>query len=164
MTRRQSFVTFLSPGTFCSEQTTKPIETWDPATAVRIGADVDERYGAKPYAFYFSESIVSDAVPDGEGGALTVQPKQVRKSGLYHLNGVIKTMVDFDPKKDSILLSNMRANAWPFVVETTNSYKHVAPFLAEDFIVDASGKVTERGDDPKYTARRAHAKRLSESA
>jgi hypothetical protein len=48
----------------------------------------------------------------------------------------------------------MKSNRWPIVVVTTRGYKTTQPFLESDAIVDASGKVLDRGDDPKHVAYR----------
>lgn len=45
---KKCLVTFLSPGTFVSEQTTKEIEDWCHLKAVDMADDVKERYGATP--------------------------------------------------------------------------------------------------------------------
>jgi hypothetical protein len=40
------FVTFLSPGTFVAEDTTRPIESWDVKQAMKMADDIHERHGA----------------------------------------------------------------------------------------------------------------------
>jgi hypothetical protein len=156
-TRRQEYVTFYSPGTLFSESTSKPIERRDPAMAVRMGTDVEERYAAKPYAFRFETRIVADPVPDGEGGTMPVQPKTVDETGFYFLGGVLWTLDEVternDPK-ESILRSNMRNNGSEIVCVNDNSWRATMPFGEKDCIVDASGIVTERGDDPRRVAYR----------
>ena len=46
----QHFVTFYSPGTFVSETSTEPIDSWDVEKAVAMSRGIVERHGAKPYA------------------------------------------------------------------------------------------------------------------
>jgi hypothetical protein len=150
-------VTFLSPGTFFAEQTSKPVESWDVKAAAGLSSDVVERYGAKPYAFYFTTSITAPDVPDGMGGFLKVEPRETERSGLHFLGGTVLTLADVEARndpKDSILISNMRCNRC-VVVENTNSYKSVNPFGENDVIVDGAGDVTVRGDAPEYVAVRA---------
>ncbi len=150
-------VTFLSPGTFVAEQTSKPIgEKWSTYEAVKAAEDVVERYGAKPYAFYFATSITAPDVPDGMGGFLKVRPRETERSGLFFLGGTALTVTDVEARndpRDEILLSNMRGNKW-VVVENVNSWKSVNPFGENDAIVDEVGTVIARGDDPEYVALR----------
>lgn len=148
---RHHYVTFLSPGTLFSEQTTKPISSWDIPTATRMAADIIERHGAKPYSFQFHTNIEADPVPDGEGGLLNVLPRRADESGMHFLGGEVfgyQRIKDRRDPKDEILLSNMCCNGWAFVVESTNGYKSVHPFEEEDVLVNASGSITLRGDDP----------------
>lgn len=156
-TRRQEYVTYYSPGTLFAESTSKPIERRDPAMAVRMGGDVEERYAAKPYAFRFETRIVAAPVSDGEGGTLHVSSKTVDETGLYFLGGVLETLDEVtarnDPK-ESILRSNMRNNGSEIVCVNTNSYRSTMPFGENDCIVDEAGRVTERGDDPRHVAYR----------
>ena len=51
---KRHYVTFMSPGTFVAEQTTKQVEAWDVKAAQKMAEGIEERYGAKPYGFYFS--------------------------------------------------------------------------------------------------------------
>lgn len=152
-TNRKHYVTFVSPGTFFSETTTKPIEEWNCATACYMAKSITERYGAKPYCFYFSTSIVSNDIPDGEGGKLKVEPKQVAKSGNYFLGGKLRTREEVlaDNKPDEeILRSNMEYNNMIAVVENCNSYKSVLEFTSKDAIVDKeTGKIIVSGNDYK---------------
>lgn len=140
------YVTFMSPGTFVSEETSKEIYAWSTVEAAKMAKDIDERHGARPYGFKFSTRITHDPVPDGEGGMLDVQSKLVKKSGVYYING---SLIRFDdvPEDQSIMRDNMRFNDYPLTVETRNSYRHTGYFSEKDIIVDASGKIIRRGDD-----------------
>lgn len=150
-------VTFHSPGTFFDETTTREVAAWDHRLVPLAAAmTVAERYGAKPYGFRFSTSIVAEPVPDGEGGTLNVEPKVIAKSGMYYINGTVMRFEDIvDDDADSILRSNMRCNGWPLMVECRNSYRSVHIFEEGDIIVNAAGDIVERGDDPKHVAYRA---------
>jgi hypothetical protein len=44
MKMEKHFVTFLSPGTFMAEDSTKPISSWDIKKAQQMAAKVKERY------------------------------------------------------------------------------------------------------------------------
>jgi hypothetical protein len=156
-TRREHFVTFDSPGTMFAESTTKPIGSWDIAEAVRLSADIVERYGAKPYGFRFSTEIVADPVPDGEGGTLAVQGKEVARSGMHFLGGSVFSL-DEVPVTDGnrILRDNMRSNGWWYVVMGANGYRWTQPFEADAVVVSSvTCQVIERGDDPARVAYRA---------
>lgn len=155
---RKHQVTFYSPGTFVSESTTMDIESWDTAKAVEMSEKIKERYNARPYAFVFTTLLVSDDVPDGEGGKLKVEPKQVERSGLHFLGGRLETYDDVLARKDdkeSILLSNMRNNESWIICINDNSFRSTIPFGEEDCIVNARGLIVQRGDDSKFVGYRA---------
>jgi hypothetical protein len=155
---RKHYVTFYSPGSFFAESTTAQIESWDPIKATQMSAGIVERYGSKPFGFRFDTRLVSDPVPDGEGGTLRVAPKVVETSGMYHINGTVETLDDLekraDPRED-ILRSNMRCNRMVLVVVTTSSYRSTQAFDVADVVVDSNGTITERGDSPKWAEYRA---------
>ena len=46
MTVSKDFVTFYSPGTFFAEETTKPIDQWNPAAALAMAEGITKRYNA----------------------------------------------------------------------------------------------------------------------
>jgi hypothetical protein len=157
MPQRKHFVTFYSPGTFFNEESTRPIAAWDTVAALKLAESITERYNAKPYAFRFSTCICADPIPDGEGGTLEVEPREVEESGRYFITGTVLKVDELEKRADPeqrILVSNMRCNDWPLCVENTNSWKCVQPFDETDFIVDRHGAVIERGDAPKWKAYR----------
>lgn len=141
------FVEFFSPGTFISETSEKPIDSWDVKKATKMAKNISERYGAKPYGFRFRTKVTAEkVVVDGE--ALDVVPKIKESSGMFFINGRVLTLDDIpDTKENNILRSNMRSNNWNAVVETTNSYRHTAPFEKDDVCVDSNGNITVRGSD-----------------
>lgn len=138
---RKHFVKFLSPGTFVAETTTKAIDSWDVAEACRMAEQIVERHGARPYGFRFLTKLVAEDIPDGEGGSLRVEPKEVASSGVHYLNGTILTLADIpDDSEHAILRSNMRCNGFDRIVETRNGYRWTQPFNKGDKIV-RDGKV-----------------------
>lgn len=157
MSKRVHRVTFLSPGTFTNEQTTRTIPEWSTAAAADMATVIQERHGAKPYAFYFATDLVADDVEDGEGGKLKVQPKEIARSPIHYLGGTVLTYDEIvkrgDPE-ESILLRNMRGNGMPLVLENRNSYKTTVEFKTTDLVVDRAGAIVERGDAPKWVAYR----------
>lgn len=155
---RKHQVTFYSPGSFVSEQSTRDISEWDPAIAAKLAHTIVERHGAKPYGFRFQTILAHEPIEDGEGGTLAVYPKMVEESGLYHLNSELRFFhqiaADDDPN-ERILLSNMRCNGWWIVAENRNSWRSVLPFEERDFVVNEDGTILHAGDDPIYTTYRA---------
>jgi len=123
------FVTFLSPGTFVSEESTYEIDSWDVQKAMEMAASVKERYGATPYAFYFTTRTRGDDDFDS---------KRTATSCTYHLGGELLTVEDVERENkpdQEILLSNMRSHT-PKVVRNTNSWMHHAPFKDGDVLLD----------------------------
>jgi hypothetical protein len=122
-----------------------------------MACGVVERYGARPYAFYFSTLLMAPDVPDGRGGFLRVEPREIARSGLHFMNGKVLTLADVEARAEpssDVLCNNMRWS-WPIVCETGNGFRHVAPFKEADVLVDASGAVVERGDTEERRAYRA---------
>ena len=161
---RKNYVTFLSPGTFYDEETSKPIDTWDPVAAMKLLEGIKERHGAKPYAFFFRTMLTAEPVPDGEGGTLEVEPKLVEKSGLHYINGTVLSYddvvvkVDADSKRLALTRGTRHS---PSTRKTTNSYLPPGGFGEDAVVVDAEGKITERGNSPERVAYR---KRREEDA
>lgn len=105
------FVTFYSPGTFVAETTEKPIDSWDVEKAQRMAAKVTERYNATPYGFKFT---TRGRGPDD------LDSRVMRSSGMYYLNGRIRTLEQVKARKnpkESILICNMENNGWNKIVE-----------------------------------------------
>lgn len=154
MPERKHTVTFLSPGTLFAEQDTKWVDSWDPAIAVKIGADIIQRYGAKPYGFYFSTIITADPVSDGEGGKLSVESKEVSRSGMFFLGGIVESFDEVVARadhKEHIMRSNMKSNRIPLIHISTRSYKHTQYFDQDDVVVDEdTGAVIIYGNNAKY--------------
>ena len=143
---RKHYVRFFSPGTMFAEETSKPIESWDTKIAVQMAKEIRERHGAKPYGFQFITCLEGEPVPDGEGGLLKTESKQVDKSGMHYLGGMIFTIEEIEaaPKNQNldILANNMKCNDWPFVVRNQNSWLTFQPFREEDCVVDPETGVT----------------------
>ena len=127
---KQHFVTFFSPGTFVSEETTKPIDSCHVGQAVEMSKTILERYNAIPYGFQFTTR---------ERGENDLDSKKTKQSPMYYLGGTVLTVADIEARndpKDRILLSNMRCNRWERVIENTNSWKTVRPLMPEDVVLD----------------------------
>lgn len=159
---RKHYVTFVSPGTLFAEMTSKPIDAWDIKQALALEKGTIERYGAKPFGFYFSTRLVVDPVPDGEGGTLNVEPREVERSGMHFLADAGHwSLHSYDElervgsKETEILRSNMRGNGWPIVFESRRSFRCTQPFEERDVVVDdKTGDILVRGDEPEKRAYR----------
>lgn len=125
-------VTFYSPGTFFSEETTKEIESWDISLAVEMSKNILERYDARPFAFRFS----TQEMKDGEW-----QVREIKKSVTYWLGGDVYTLEqlqDRNDPEDEILIRNMINNHWGRVIINTNSWKHTGILGDDDVILEYS--------------------------
>lgn len=126
---KKHFVTFVSPGTFFSEHTEKPIESWDIMKATKMARSIKERHGATPYGFYFTTR---------ERRSHELDSKVTRTSGMYYLGGTVETLEEIKARKnpdERILLSNMEMNGWNKVITNTNSWKITQPLRDEDVVL-----------------------------
>lgn len=125
------FVTFYSPGTFVAEDTSKPIDSWDPDVAKGMAKDITERYHATPYGFRFTTRRRKDDELDS---------CVVATSPMYYLGGVIETVEQVkaraDGDRDRILISNMECNDWERVITNSNSWKWVQPLMDDDVVLE----------------------------
>jgi hypothetical protein len=149
---KKNYVEFLSPGTFCSESSSFPIEKWDVKEAISIlkEKNIKERYGAKPYGFRFSTWVEAenDVIVDGE--LLKLEPKKVESSGIYYLTGTVRSAQDVlngNEERESILRSNVRCNGFNAVVENRNFYLSTFPFYPEDKVVNWDGEIIDDGQN-----------------
>jgi len=129
---QKHFVTFMSPGTFVAEQTEKPIDSWDVKTAQEMAEKITERYGAKPYCFYFTTRERKNNELDS---------REIKRSPKYYLSHCkVETLAEVkkrnDPK-EKILLSNMECNGYKKIVTTTTGWKWTQPFNEDDIILTA---------------------------
>lgn len=125
---KQHYVTFLSPGTFVSENTTREIDSWSTQIAKQLADEITERHGATPYGFYFTTR---------ENDGTKLDSIQTDRSCFYWLGGKIETLEEIEARNDpdeKILRSNMRNYGYAAVVVNTNSWKFTAP-LDSDAIV-----------------------------
>ena len=135
---QKHFVTFYSPGTFFSEETTKAIGSWDLDKAMKMAHGIVERYGAAPYAFQFSTRERSDKDFDS---------KITKRSCLYHLGGKIETLAEVEARNDpeeEILRSNMRGNGYDKIVVNDNSWRSVHPLGKDDVVLDWKPKKSRK--------------------
>jgi hypothetical protein len=127
---QQHFVTFLSPGTFVAESTSRPIDAWDVEQAKAMAVDIMERHAARPYGFQFS---TRGRGPDD------LDSKEIARSGVYYLGGKIETLAEVEARndpKEEILRSNMRNNGIDRIVTNTNSWKWTLPLRDGDVVLD----------------------------
>src|SRR5208337_1301855 len=114
---KKHFVTFYSPGTFVSEQTEKPIDSWDIEKAKKMARKIKERYDATPYGFRFSTRSRGDKDLDS---------KVTATSPMYYLGGKVETLAEVKARateEDRILVSNMEINGYERIITNTNSWK-----------------------------------------
>jgi len=126
---KQHFVTFCSPGTFVSETSQSPIESWDVNEAKKMAKGIKERHGATPYGFYFSTRERKENELDS---------KVVKTSPMHYLGGKVETLEEVkarnDPKEET-LRWNMQTNGYNRIIVNTNSYKSTFPLKDEDIVL-----------------------------
>jgi hypothetical protein len=122
------FVTFLSPGTFVCEVTTKEVDSWDIEKAKSMAAEIVERHSATPFGFRFSTMESTDW-----------EPRETAKSGIYYLpHCKVETLADVEARDDPrerILRENMRINRWDRVVTTTKGWKATFAINDDDVVL-----------------------------
>ena len=126
----KNFVKYLSPGSFVSEETIKPIDSWDVKTAIEMAREIKERHGATPYGFVFITKSRTDEELDS---SIT------ETSPMHYLGGKVYTLQEIKERKnrnDEILIRNMECNGWDCVIENNNSYKYTAIFKDNDILLD----------------------------
>jgi len=125
----KQFVEFYSPGTIVPETTTEPIDSWDIKKAIKMSREIKERHGATPYGFRFKTRGRREKDLDS---------KEIKRSGVYYLGGVILTLADViaenDPMND-ILISNMRGNKIKRVIRNNNSWRFIGRLNKEDIVL-----------------------------
>jgi hypothetical protein len=125
----QKFVRFYSPGTLCSEETIRPINSWNVNEAIKMSKEITERHNAKPYGFMFFTKTREDHELDS---------KETDHSCMYYLGGEVQTLEEIESRndpKDRILISNMKGNGYLKVIVNTNSYHITLPLKEEDIIL-----------------------------
>lgn len=126
---KKHFVTFLSPGTLFSEETTKPIDRWDVEAAKAMADGIKERHGAIPYGFRFTTRGRENDELDS---------KVVATSPMYYLGGDVLTLAEVkarNDREDRILIGNMERNGYDRVIVNNNSWKITQPLHKDDIVL-----------------------------
>lgn len=101
------YVRFLSPGSFCANEWTAPVDSVDPQAVT---------WPENAYAFTMHERVdMIDGPETFKGEAKQIGPV------YYHPDSKVVTKEDIAAKgdpRDRILLSNMKCNGWPAVIES----------------------------------------------
>lgn len=129
------FVTFLSPGTMFTEDTTEPIESWDSSQAMEMAHSIKERHGATPFGFYFTTRERKDNELDS---------KEVKRSKMFYLGGEVLTLAQVKKTMptERILIGNMENNGYAKIIVNTNSWKITQPFREGDTLLEFTPKKT----------------------
>lgn len=126
----KDYVVFCSPGSFVHETSTKEIDSWDVRKAVEMATEITERYGSKPFGFYFRTKGRHEHEMDS---------KVIDESKMYYLGGKVesfKEVCDRNDPKEAILRSNMECNHWDYIITNTNSYKITQPLRRGDVVLN----------------------------
>jgi hypothetical protein len=123
------FVTFCSPGTFVSETSEAPIDSWDIPTALTLARGIKERHGATPYGFFFKTRSRREDELDS---------KVTATSNMYYLGGKVETLEEVEARNlpdEKILLWNMKNNGIKKIITNTNSWKFTAALQDNDVVL-----------------------------
>ena len=133
------YVRFMSPGTFFSEETTKPIDSWDVDKARRMARDVVERHNARPYAFQFiTRKSTARQVLGAKIAGTQPESTETARSGTYFIGGTVETLEQVKARNDPgdrILIRNMESGEFDRIITNCNSYKMAQPFTDQDFVI-----------------------------
>lgn len=127
---KKHFVTFLSPGTFVSESTERPIDSWDVEAAKEMAKTIKERHNTTPYGFRFTTR---------ERGENDLDSKVSATSPIYFLGGKVETLAEVKARAtaaDRILISNMECNGYARIITNANSWKMTVPLGDNDVVLD----------------------------
>lgn len=122
-------VTFYSPGTFVSEMSDVPIDSWDIEKAKELARGIKERHNATPYGFRFRKRTLS----------VTGQAVDTETSCFYWLGGQVLTLQevkDLNDPKHKILISNMECNNIAKIVINDNSWRFTGPLEEGDVVLE----------------------------
>lgn len=126
---KKHYVTFLSPGTFVAEQSTKEIDSWDVEQAQKMADGIEERHGAVPYGFYFTTR---------ERGPDDFEPNRTAKSPMHYINCKVETISEIEARNDPkefYLRSNMLSNGWEKIVVTKKGRRWTQPLEDGDVVL-----------------------------
>jgi hypothetical protein len=125
---QKHFVIFFSPGIFFSEQSSKPIASWDVDKAVKMSQAIIERYNSRPYGFQFATRART---------ADDLDSKEIKRSGTYFLGGRVMTLTDVkrEMPEASILISNMKNNGYDKVVVSRSPWQSIHPLEKGDTVI-----------------------------
>jgi len=90
---QKHFVTFYSPGTFVSEESSLPIDAWDVDKAKEMAHDVVERYGATPYGFRFTTRSRGDADLDSKIARDNLARSTSNEQSAARLSGELREVI-----------------------------------------------------------------------
>lgn len=134
---KKHFVTFYSPGTFVSETSSRPIDSWDIDKAKDMARDISERYNATPYGFRFTTRERSDEELDS---------KDIAHSAMYYLGGKIETLAEVKARatdKESTLIGNMECNNVERIITNDNSWRFTAALEKDDVVLEWTKEVAK---------------------
>jgi len=130
---------FFSPGTFVSEQTSMPIDSYDVDKAVKMSRGIIERYNAKPYGFCFTTRERKEDELDS---------RETHRTGMYYLGEKIETHAEVEARNDpreEILRDNMRSNGFTRIITGNNGWRWTQPFREEDILLDVELALVKAG-------------------
>lgn len=116
--------TFLQPGFFMPEESSKEVPTRDPSEVAKLAPA-----GTYCFTLHDKEDNGPDLGPD-----YRVVPVAKNKSGRFYIGGTLHSLDEVTALGHDILASNMRANRWDRVIHCpTGNWQ---PFTDDDIVIE----------------------------
>lgn len=104
-----TYIVYQYPGSLCSEESTKPIDTRDPQKHANEAPE-------SAFAFFYYDVVVCIVTIDGEHIETRSDHRNTSKTYYFNAKLLDRNAVSALPGDNTILLNNMRSNNWHTLV------------------------------------------------
>lgn len=135
---KKHFVEYASPGTFFAESSSREISDWSVPDAIKMMADIVERYNARPYGFRFYTM---------ERGDDDLNASRTATSHFYFVNCDVLTaeeiLADTNPD-NRIMRLNVEGNGYKRIARTRAGWLAHLPMEDDDEAIEAPELLSAR--------------------